>query len=135
MIKTGCPNPEIVESLAHCLHGDKVLICTGNLRFNRKHSAKVVYLAVQEGLPTVTQVISALSDTVNFEKAEFMQMPFKENYLQVHQEFLDLLPENIETAYHEKNDFYALTGKDEVALIIVSGDVRTNANVLLTVYL
>lgn len=135
MIKTGCPNPEIVSVLAHCTHGDKVLVCTGNLRFKHSVQAKVVYLAVKEGLPSVSEVLEALAETVNFEKAEFMDMPDAKNYLPVHREFLDLLPAGVATQYHKKPDFYELTGQDEVAMVIVTGDIRMNANVLLTVYL
>lgn len=131
MIKTGCINPEILSALSHCTHGDKVLITTGNFRFDRYGRAKVVYVGVKPGLPTTVDVVQALKDTVNFEKIEFMRL---ENETPTYSAIKEMLPD-VPVAYYDRQDYYDVTKKDDVALVIVTGDIQYAANVLLTVYL
>lgn len=131
MIKTGCINPEILSALSHCTHGDKVLITTGNFRFDRYGRAKVVYVGVKPGLPTTVEVVQALKDTVNFEKIEFMKL---ENETPTYSAIKEMLPD-VPVAYYDRQDYYDVTQKDDVALVIVTGDIQYAANVLLTVYL
>lgn len=131
MIKTGCINPEILSALSHCTHGDKVLITTGNFRFDRYGRAKVVYVGVKPGLPTTVEVVQALKDTVNFEKIEFMKL---ENETPTYSAIKEMLPD-VPVAYYDRQDYYDVTKKDDVALVIITGDIQYAANVLLTVYL
>lgn len=131
MIKTGCINPEILSALSHCTHGDKVLIITGNFRFDRYGRAKVVYVGVKPGLPTTVEVVQALKDTVNFEKIEFMKL---ENETPTYSAIKEMLPD-VPVAYYDRQDYYDVTKKDDVALVIITGDIQYAANVLLTVYL
>ena len=131
MIKTGCINPEILSALSHCTHGDKVLITTGNFRFDRYGKAKIVYVGISIGLPNTTDVAKALKDTVNFEKIEFMRIDQKS---QTYQEVQELFP-GVPVEYYERYDFYDVTKSDDVALVIVTGDTRYASNVLLTIYL
>lgn len=131
MIKTGCINPEILSALSHCTHGDKVLITTGNFRFDRYGRAKVVYVGVKPGLPTTVEVVQALKDTVNFEKIEFMKL---ENETPTYSAIKEMLPD-VPVAYYDRQDYYDVTKKDDVALVIITGDIQYAANVLLRVYL
>lgn len=131
MIKTGCTNPEILSVLSHCTHGDKVLITTGNFRFDKYGRAKVVYVGVQPGLPTTLEVAKALKDTVNFEKMEFMKL---DEDTPTYKALKELFPD-VPVEYYERQDYYAVTKSDDVELVIVTGDVQYSANVLLTVYL
>jgi len=131
MIKTGCVNPEILAELSHCMHGDKVLVTTGNFRSNRYGRAKIVYVGISIGLPNTTDVVKALKDTVNFEKIEFMDVgQVTPTYIEI----MDLLPE-VPVEYHERQKYYDVTKSDDVALVIVTADTRYASNVLLTIYL
>lgn len=131
MIKTGCINPEILSALSHCTHGDKVLITTGNFRFDRYGKAKVVYVGVSIGLPNTTDVVRALKDTVNFEKIEFADIG---QITPTYNEIMQLLPD-IPVSYMERPAFYEAAKSDDVALVIVTGDTRRASNALLTIYL
>lgn len=131
MIKTGCTNPDILAALSHLAHGDKVLITTGNFRFDRYGKAKVVYVGVRPGLPTTLQVAEALNDTVNFEKMELMELgEDTPTYIALKELFSDIPVE-----YYERLDYYAVAKDEDVALVIVTGDTTYAANVLFTIYL
>ena len=131
MIKTGCTNPDILASLSHLAHGDKVLITTGNFRFDRYGKAKVVYVGVRPGLPTTLQVAEALKETVNFERMELMAT---DQDTPTYTALKALFPD-IPVEYYERFAYYDVTQDDDVALVIVTGDVQYAANVLLTIYL
>jgi len=131
MIKTGCINPEILSALSHCTHGDKVLVTTGNFRFNRHGDAKIVYVGVSVGLPNTTDVVRALKDTVNFEKIEFADIG---QITPTYEEIMQLLPD-VPVEYMERPLFYEAAKSDDVSLVIVTGDTRRASNALLTVYL
>lgn len=131
MIKTGCINPEILSALSHCTHGDKVLVTTGNFRFNCHGNAKIVYVGVSVGLPNTTDVVRALKDTVNFEKIEFANIG---QITPTYEEIMQLLP-NVPVEYMERPLFYEAAKSDDVSLVIVTGDTRRASNALLTVYL
>jgi D-ribose pyranose/furanose isomerase RbsD len=131
MLKTGCINPEILAELAKCTHTDQVFVCTGNMKFfYRETKAKVVYVGVSVGLPSTTDVLKALKDTVNFEKMELIEMP--EGY-EVYNEFQEIYPD-IEVESYGIDEYLEKLKSNDLALIIVTGDARRNANALLTVY-
>ena len=61
MLKGSCINPKLLSALAHCGHGDKVLIADGNYPLASKtNGAELVYLGMMPGTPTVTQVLEAV---------------------------------------------------------------------------
>ena len=60
MLTTKLINPEIMEALAYCGHGSKVLIADGNYPLAQKSgSAKKVYVGIMPGMPTVTDSFDA----------------------------------------------------------------------------
>ena len=59
------------------MHGDKVLITTGNFRFRKDTPADVVYLGLQRNQPTTLDVAKALKDTINIEKIELRALEEK----------------------------------------------------------
>lgn len=131
MLKTGCINPEIMAVLAKCGHGDKVLIADGNYPlFSKSGDARKVYLGVSSGVPTVTQVLSALLEEVAIEKAEVMTPP--EGTPEIFFEFNALLPELSLTGL-DRYGFYAASCEPGVKLAISTGEKRVFANILLTV--
>lgn len=73
MLKTDCIHPDIIRVLSQCGHGDKILIADGNYPLASKTGdAERVYLGLQQGSPTVTEVLEVISRTINVEKAEVM---------------------------------------------------------------
>lgn len=73
MLNIKCINPEIINGLALCGHGDKVLIADGNYPLGSKTcGAKKIYLGLMPGLPTVTQVLEALLSACRVEAAAVM---------------------------------------------------------------
>ena len=52
MLKGKCINPLIISALAHCGHGDKLLIADGNYPIDTMTAdAETVYLSLSPGLP------------------------------------------------------------------------------------
>ena len=69
MLKGSCINPKLLSALAHCGHGDKVLIADGNYPLASKtNGAELVYLGMMPGTPTVTQVLEAVQSVANIER-------------------------------------------------------------------
>ncbi len=129
MIKTGCINPSILTSLAHCMHGDKVLITTGNFRFRKDTPADVVYLGLQRNQPTTLDVAKALKDTINIEKIELRALEEKTSTHLA----LETLFSVTEFLYLQQNEFHHNADQDDVALIIVTGGTEYASNILMTV--
>lgn len=91
MLKGKLIHPEIISALAHCGHGDKVLIADGNYPLeSRTGEAVLVHLGVAPGLPTVTDVLEAIQSVVNIEKAEVM-VPSEGDMPEIFSEFTAML--------------------------------------------
>lgn len=129
MIKTGCINPSILTSLAHCMHGDKVLITTGNFRFRKDTQADVIYLGLQLNQPTTLDVAKTLKETINIEKIELRALD-KKTPTQI---ALEKLFSNINFTYLQQKDFHHAADHDDVTLIIVTGGTEYASNILMTV--
>lgn len=131
MLKTACIHPEIMRVLSLCGHGDKILIADGNYPLASKSGcAAPVYLGLQRGCPTVTEVLEVIGKSVNVEKAEVMapdgpQPPIFDEFRQILGGMkLDELG---------RYDFYDASCQPTVRLAISTGEQRTFANILLTV--
>ena len=132
MLKGNMIHPEIMETLSLCGHGCKVLIADGNYPLlSRTDGARLVYLGLKPGLPTVTDVLEALLSVSNFESAEVMLTPDGSDP-EIFADFKRLLPD---TPLHkiDKDAFYAACCEPMVMLAISTGEQRTYANILLTV--
>lgn len=131
MMKSGCIHPGILSALSLCGHGDKILIADGNYPLDAKSGSAVkVYLGVSEGIPTVTDVLKALLQSVNVEKAEVMVPDGEEP--PIFGEFRTIL-DGMKLDGIDRYGFYDECGKPAVRLAISTGEKRTFANILLTV--
>lgn len=133
MLKLKCCNPEIISSLAKAGHGDKILIADGNYPLYTKTSdvTKRIFLYLNAGAPTVSEILASISSICPIESATLMS-PKDNSVPQVHNEIKTLLPD-IEYASLNRYDFYNACCDSNVILAIASGDKRKCANVLLTI--
>lgn len=134
MLKMRCIHPEILSVLSLCGHGDKVLIADGNfaLDSNVKAGVRKVYLNLTHGIPTVTDVLSVMKDTISIEKVEVM-IPHTGVEPEVFRDFRIVLGDEIQLTPLKKPEFYAECLNEKLKLGIESGDQRTFANILLTI--
>ncbi len=131
MLTTKLINPEIMEALAYCGHGSKVLIADGNYPLAQKSgSAKKVYVGIMPGMPTVTDVLKAIHSVIEVEKAEVM-VPGEGPEPEIFQEFRDEL--GLELSGVGRYEFYDKAAEPDVCLAILTGEKRVFSNILLTV--
>lgn len=132
MLTGKCIHPDLIRVLSLCGHGDKILIADGNYPLASKTGqAEKVYLGVTPGLPTVTDVLSALQSVCNFEKAEVMQ-PEGGSTPEIFGEFGQMLG-RLELHKLGRYEFYDACCEPGVKLAVSTGEGRTFANLLLTV--
>ncbi|MBQ9647780.1 MAG: RbsD/FucU family protein [Oscillospiraceae bacterium] len=132
MLKGNMIHPEIAEVLSLCGHGTKVLIADGNYPLMaRTDGARLVYLGLKPGMPTVTDVLESLLSVSNFESAEVMRTPDGSDP-EIFADFKRLLPDAPFTKLNAA-EFYAACCEPLVMLAISTGEQRTYANILLTV--
>lgn len=132
MLKGALIHPEIMAALSLCGHGDKILIADGNYPLASKtDGARTVYLGLTPGLPTVTDVLSALQSAVNIEKAEVMD-PADGTTPEIFGEFQSMLG-GMELDKLDRYAFYDACCRPAVRLAISTGEKRVFANLLITV--
>lgn len=132
MLKGTLIHPEIMGALAYCGHGDKILIADGNYPLDSKtEDAQLVYLGLTPGLPTVTDVLSALQSVINIEKAEVMD-PGDGSAPPIFAEFTQML-DGMMLDKLGRYEFYDACCEKPVRLAISTGEKRTFANLLITV--
>ena len=133
MLKTKLIHPEIIAALSQCGHGSKVLIADGNYPLAEKSgSAKKIYLGVQPGSPTVTQVLEAIHSVCEIEKAEVM-LPEDGSTPEIFSEFQRELG-GMELDGLGRYPFYeACMTPGAIYLAISTGEQRTYANILITI--
>lgn len=132
MLKGSCINPKLLSALAHCGHGDKVLIADGNYPLASKtNGAELVYLGVMPGTPTVTQVLEAVQSVANIERAEVMD-PGDGTQPEIFGTFREMLGD-MELEKLSRSDFYEACCRQDIRLAISTGEKRTFANLLITV--
>lgn len=133
MLITDCIHPKILEVVAACGHGDKILIADGNYPLNSctNESTSRIFLGLSPDLPTVTDVLKVLKHTTNFENAEVMD-PQAEEQPEIFKEFKDILQvESLQKL--GRYEFYEAAQAKNVILGINTGETRTFANILLTI--
>lgn len=133
MLTTKLIHPEIMEVLSRAGHGSKILIADGNYPLSEKSgSARKVFLGLCAGLPTVTEVLSALHSVIEIEQAEVM-LPEDGSEPEIFPEFRQELP-GLALSGLDRYAFYDACMKDDAVLLAIStGEKRTFANILLTV--
>ncbi len=134
MLRTGLIHPQILEALGAAGHGSAVLISDGNfpsLTAPLREACRV-YLNLRPGVVSVTDVLEALAPVVPIERALLMA-PDGGGASPVEADVVRLLHPGTVVDYVGRQQFYAATRADDLALVIVTGDERWYANVLLTV--
>jgi L-fucose mutarotase len=134
MLRTGLIHPQILESLGSAGHGSLVLISDGNYPSLTApyQDARRVYLNLRPGMVSVTEILAALVPVLPIERAAVMS-PDDDSHPPVQDELLGMLDPNTAVVHLSRFDFYAATRSQDLALVIVSGDQRWWANLLLTV--
>ena len=134
MLRTGLIHPQILESLASAGHGSLVLISDGNYpSLTAPHAnARRVYLNLCPGTVSVTEILAALVPVLPIERVAFMQ-PDDGSVPPVQREVMGMIDPATPVAHLARFDFYAATQSTDLALVIVSGDQRWWANLLLTI--
>jgi len=134
MLKTTLLHPEILMALASNGHGAKVLIADGNYPISTctSSSAKKVFLNLAPGLLNVVEVLKVIEQYIPIEKAYFMQTP-DASLQPIHQEFKQVIDQDIPFEGMKKPDFYDLAKSADVCLAIATGETRRFANIILQI--
>ncbi|WP_405799523.1 RbsD/FucU domain-containing protein [Streptomyces sp. NBC_01506] len=134
MLLTSLLHPGILHALAGAGHGARVLLADGHYPASTAtgERARTVHLNLTPGLLDVTTVLDVLLGAVTVESAQVMVPPEGE-------------PEPPAVAEYRKRlapapvgalgrfEFYDAARSPDVALTIVTADIRTYANLLLTI--
>ena len=127
-------HPDILSALGRAGHGSCVLIADGNYPAST-HSppaAVRVFLNLRSGLVRVPEVLEVLRDTIPIEEAALMKAPDGQASA-IHQELIKLLPSGARIRSLPRAEFYAEVNRPTTALVIVTGEARRFANLLLTI--
>ncbi len=134
MLRTSLIHPQILESIGSAGHGSLVLISDGNYPSLTAPNprARRVYLNLCPGIVSVTEILAALMPVLPIESVAFME-PEDGSLPPVQSEVAGMLGPETPVTHLPRFDFYAATSSTDLALVIVSGDQRWWANILLTV--
>ena len=133
MLKQRLIHPEILDALAAAGHGSKVMICDGNYPASTKlgDNADLVYLNLEPGKVTVTEVLDALLTVLPVEEAAVME-PNEGPEPPIFQEFRERMPD-LDLVKIKRFDFYDEASGPDTCLQIATGEQRIYANLLLTI--
>jgi L-fucose mutarotase len=133
MLKTRLLHPEILAALGEAGHGAQVLIADGNYPVTTRSNpdAYRVFLNLEPGRLTATEVLAVIADAIPVEAAHVMG-PDDGSEPDIHADFRRLLPDN-ELTRLDRYAFYDLARGPDCALAIATGEQRLYANILLTI--
>jgi L-fucose mutarotase len=133
MLKTTLLHPEILYALGAAGHGSRVLISDGNYPHTTgsNPAATRVFLNLAPGVLTVTEILKVVAEAVPVESVNVMATA-DGSEPPIWSEFREILPEN-KLEPLERFAFYEAASKENVALVIASGEQRIYANILLTI--
>lgn len=133
MLKHRLIHPDILEVLAAAGHGSKTLITDANYPASTQagENAAVVYLNLEPGKPTATEVLDVLLSAIPVEEAAVME-PESGPEPPIFNEFRRLLPDIPLTTFG-RFEFYEEAGGPDTCLQVVTGERRLYANILLTI--
>ena len=134
MLLTPLLHPEILRALAAAGHGARVLLADGHYPASTAthERAATVHLNLAPGLLDVTTVLKALRQAVPVEAAHVMVPPAGSPEPPAVTEYRALLaPVPVEPL--DRFAFYDAARSSDLALAIVTADIRTYANLLLTI--
>lgn len=134
MINTPITHPEILGALAATGHRSKVLVADAHYAAATAVGtrAKVVYLNLEPGSPSITRVVELVSAMVPIELRTCMSNP-DADYGGVQEEVTAILGPDVPRQDITREDFYASARSDDLVLCIVTGDTRRFGNVMLTI--
>lgn len=133
MLKQRLLHPEILDALAAAGHGSQVLITDANYPASTKlgENASLVYLNLAPGKPTATEVLDVLLTAIPIEDAAVME-PASGPEPAIFAEFSRLMP-GLDLTKYDRFEFYEVAGSPDTCLVIVTGEQRIYANILLTI--
>jgi L-fucose mutarotase len=133
MLKTRLLHPEILAALGEAGHGAQVLIADGNypLATRSNPDAYRVFLNLEPGKLTVTDVLSVIAEAIPVEAA-YVMGPDDASEPSIYEDFRALLPDN-ELKRLGRFEFYDMARGPDTALAIATGEQRIYANILLTI--
>lgn len=134
MLRYELIHPPLLEALAACGHGSRVLFADGNFPASTvaPAGAQVIHLNVAPGLLTVMDVLRPVLTAVRFESAVMMEPPGGET-VDAERDYAAALGEGVPITRVERFAFYDAVRSPEVGLVVATADERTFANILLTV--
>jgi len=134
MLKTKLLHPDILAALARSGHFSQVLVADGNYPAASRSNpaAAKVFLNLMPGVVKTTEVLEALLDTIVVQEAAMMQLPQGEE-APVQETYIGMLPPGIEVKRLERYAFYEAVCSPNTTLVILTGDTRRFANILLTI--
>ena len=133
-------HPELLNALGRAGHGSKILITDGNYphETGAPANARRIYLNLAPGLLDVGQILDVLKQAVPIEQAGIMipapdaPPELRPDKIDAHDEYRAALP-GVEFVEISRWDFYDEAKKDDVGIVIASGEQRIYANLLLTI--
>ncbi|MEU1853158.1 RbsD/FucU domain-containing protein [Streptomyces sp. NPDC019990] len=134
MLLTELLHPGILEALAGAGHGGRVLLADGHYPASTATGprTRTVHLNLAPGLLDVTTVLGVLLRALPVESAHVMVPPGGEPEPPAIAEYRSMLaPVPVETL--GRFAFYDAARSLDLALTIVTADIRTYANLLLTI--
>jgi L-fucose mutarotase len=133
VLKTRLLHPRILAALGEAGHGATVLIADGNYPLATRSSPDAcrVYLNLEPGRLTVTEVLEVIADAIPVEAVHVMG-PDDGSEPSIYGDFRRLLPDNQLTRLG-RFDFYDMARSPDCALAISTGEQRLYANILLTI--
>lgn len=133
MLKTRLLHPEILAALGEAGHGAQVLIADGNypLATRSNPDAYRVFLNLEPGKLTVTDVLSVIAEAIPVEAA-YVMGPDDGSEPSIFEDFREMLPET-ELERLGRFEFYDMARGPDTALAIATGEQRIYANILLTI--
>lgn len=143
MLTTPLLHPQILSALAAAGHGSLVLVADGNYPAStmRGRNATVVHLNLSPGTVDAVTILSALLGAAPIEAVTVMapvsggpyamdtDPPIWSHFT----ETLELAAPGVALDPIERMAFYNLAATDDVALVVVSGDMRLYGNILLRI--
>jgi L-fucose mutarotase len=133
MLTTRLLHPEILAALGEAGHGAQVLIADGNypLATRSNPDAYRVFLNLEPGKLTVTDVLSVIAEAIPVESA-YVMGPDDGSEPSIYADFRAMLPDNDLTRLG-RFEFYDMARGPDTALAIATGEQRIYANILLTI--
>lgn len=133
MLKTTILHPELIRALAEAGHGAKILVADANYPVTVKSpaAARRVFLNFKVGLIGGLDIVRAIGETVPLEAAVYMH-PYDKSVPEIVREYEAALG-GVPFESLGRFEFYEAAMRDDVSLVIASGEQRTWANLLMTV--